>query len=202
MGTGNKAEMLIAVCAVLTSVIALFVAWDQGRVMRAQQHGMVYPVLQAEGFVSASTEMREMGIRFRNSGVGPALIEAVEIFENGTKLESLFARRDALPGGYDLSWTSMIGRAVAPGDEVVALDLYWPTDTLSAAEQARVAADWGNLSMKVCYCSVFGRCWVAHGLADNSPAERVKACKRSETDIFADLSVVDQALEQTTQEAE
>lgn len=35
MGTGNKVEMLIAICAVLTSAIAVFIAWDQGRVMRA-----------------------------------------------------------------------------------------------------------------------------------------------------------------------
>ena len=41
MGTGNKVEMLIAICAVLTSAIAVFIAWDQGRVMRAQQHGAV-----------------------------------------------------------------------------------------------------------------------------------------------------------------
>ena len=32
MGTGNKVEMLIAICAVLTSAIAVFIAWDQGRV--------------------------------------------------------------------------------------------------------------------------------------------------------------------------
>jgi len=58
MGNGNKAEMLIAICAVLTSVIALFVAWDQGRVMRAQQHGSVYPVLQVDGFVSSTPTRR------------------------------------------------------------------------------------------------------------------------------------------------
>ena len=48
MGTGNKVEMLIAICAVLTSAIAVFIAWDQGRVMRAQQHGAVYPVIQID----------------------------------------------------------------------------------------------------------------------------------------------------------
>ena len=33
MGTGNKVEMVIAVCAVVTSALAVFIAWDQGRVM-------------------------------------------------------------------------------------------------------------------------------------------------------------------------
>jgi hypothetical protein len=62
MGQGNKAEMLIAICAVLTSVIALFVAWDQGRVMRAQQHGSVYPVVQMVGFVSRVPDHVSLGL--------------------------------------------------------------------------------------------------------------------------------------------
>ncbi|HCX12097.1 MAG TPA: hypothetical protein DHU81_17525, partial [Hyphomonas sp.] len=82
MGTGNKVEMLIAICAVLTSAIAVFIAWDQGRVMRAQQHGAVYPVIQIDGFVSTSVDTASMGIRVSNSGVGPALIEQVRMLRN------------------------------------------------------------------------------------------------------------------------
>ena len=97
MGTGNKVEMLIAICAVVTSAIAVFIAWDQGRVMRAQQHGSVYPVLQADGYVSADPHVREIGVRFRNSGVGPALIESVDMLKDGERLVSLNAYRDELP---------------------------------------------------------------------------------------------------------
>ncbi len=87
MGSGNKAEMLIAVCAVITSAIAVFIAWDQGRVMRAQQHGAVYPVVQVEGFVSSDQDFASMGIRLSNSGVGPALIERVSVLKGGEPLE-------------------------------------------------------------------------------------------------------------------
>ena len=202
MGTGNKVEMVIAICAVVTSAIAVFIAWDQGRVMRAQQHGAVYPVLQADGYVSSDPKVREIGVRFRNSGVGPALIESVDLLEDGQKLDNLIAYRDRLPAGYDLSWSSMVGRALAPGEEINALKISWLADGISAGDQASVAAEWGELVMEVCYCSVFKRCWTARGLGANTPAQRVKTCKRSEKDVFADLAPVAQASDEINPELE
>lgn len=202
MGTGNKAEMLIAVCAVITSAIAVFIAWDQGRVMRAQQHGAVYPVLQADGYVSADPHVREIGVRFRNSGVGPALIESVDLLKDGESMDSLISYRDELQQGYDLSWTSMVGRAVAPGETINALRISWPADEISPVQQAETAAKWGGLTMRVCYCSVFKRCWEVDGLAENTPARRVKACKRSDKDIFEDLSPVTQVQDELDPELE
>ena len=35
MGNGNKVEFLVAICALIASAMAVFMAWDQGRVMRA-----------------------------------------------------------------------------------------------------------------------------------------------------------------------
>ena len=202
MGTGSKVEMVIAICAVVTSAIAVFIAWDQGRVMRAQQHGSVFPVLQADGYVSSDLEERLMGVKFRNSGVGPALIESVDMLEHGERVGDLISYRDALPDGYNLSWTSMVGRAIAPGEEIDALRISWPADAISPAEHARTATEWGDLAIRICYCSVFKRCWEVDGLAQNSPARRVKACKRSERDIFADLSPAAQASDEINPELE
>ena len=187
MGNGNKAEMLIAICAVLTSVIALFVAWDQGRVMRAQQHGAVYPVVQVEGFVSSSPEISSMGIRLSNSGVGPALIERVSMLENGKRLESLAPYVERFPPGYAHSWSSVIGRAVAPGDDVEPLRADWSRGEVSGDRLNAVAREWSRLDVEVCYCSVFERCWITRSLGMGSGmtrAERVKRCERSDTDIF------------------
>lgn len=202
MGTGNKVEMLIAICAVITSAIAVFIAWDQGRVMRAQQHGSVYPVLQADGYISTDPYVREFGVWFSNSGVGPALIESVDMLRDGERLENLNAYRDELPDGYDLSWTSMVGRAVAPGERINALRISWAADAISPMVQTKTADKWGRLTMEVCYCSVFKRCWEVEGLAQNSPARRVKACVRSEEDIFENLSLVNQVQDELNPELE
>ncbi|MEQ9316764.1 MAG: hypothetical protein RLN72_13000 [Henriciella sp.] len=194
MGNGNKAEMLIAICAVITSVVALFVAWDQGRVMRAQQHGAVYPVVQVEGFVSTGLETYSMGIRMSNSGVGPALIERVSMLRNGEPIESLDPYVDRMPSGYMHSWSTVIGRAIAPGDEVEPLRVDWPRDIVSMEQLNAAALEWSELDVEICYCSVFDRCWTTRSIGMGSgitPAERVKRCERSKTDIFE--AVADQA---------
>ena len=191
MGNGNKAEMLIAVCAVLTSAIAVFIAWDQGRVMRAQQHGAVYPVVQIEGFVSSTAETASMGLRLSNSGVGPALIERVQMLKDGEPIESLAPYIDKFPPGYQQSWTSLIGRAVAPGAEIVPLRVDWPRDAVSDDERNLAAMAWSELDVEICYCSVFNRCWIARGVemgVSMSRAERVKRCERSDIDIFEAVS--------------
>ncbi len=187
MGTGNKVEMLIAICAVLTSAIAVFIAWDQGRVMRAQQHGAVYPVIQIDGFVSTSVDTASMGIRVSNSGVGPALIEQVRMLRNGEPVASLNLYVDRFPSGYDLSWTSLIGRAIAPGSNVEPLRVDWSRDDISGDQLDAVAAEWSQLDAEICYCSVFDRCWITRGLGMGRTmgrAERVKRCERSEVDLF------------------
>ena len=197
MGNGNKAEMLIAICAVLTSVIALFVAWDQGRVMRAQQHGAVFPVVQIDGFVSTSSDMASMGLRLSNSGVGPALIESVRMLKDGEPVESLLPYAERFPAGYERSWSSLIGRAIAPGDKVVPLRVDWPHGAVSSDQLNAAAADWGRLDLEICYCSVFKRCWIAHGLG-KALAEPVKRCERSDTDIFEELALSSPAPEPST----
>ncbi|HPE47990.1 MAG TPA: hypothetical protein PLR76_06330 [Hyphomonas sp.] len=187
MGNGNKAEMLIAVCAVLTSVIALFVAWDQGRVMRAQQHGAVFPVLQVDGYVSRLPDQVLMGVRVSNTGVGPALIESVSAWEGEEKLQNLDAFRAALPDGADVSWTSMTGRSLAPGATVDTLTMAWPREAITDAQIEAVAAEWSKVALDFCYCSVFDRCWSARDLSKHR-AVRVPKCVRGESDIFESFS--------------
>lgn len=199
MADRNRAELIIAVCAVLTSAIAVFIAWDQGRVMRAQQHGAVFPVLQANGFVSVGPDHRKMGLTFENSGVGPALIESVEVRMGDTPLASLDAHRGRLPEGYQLSWSSMVGRAIAPGDEVVAVDVTWPRGEIDQAQHNQAAADWSELTFTVCYCSVFDRCWKGNYLNDER-TERVRKCERSTQDVFEDLAQTPAASDTITPE--
>jgi hypothetical protein len=187
MGNGNKVEMLIAICAVLTSAIAVFIAWDQGRVMRAQQHGAVFPVVQIDGFVSTTAETASMGLRLENSGVGPALIESVEVLEDDTPTDGLRAYVERLPDGHQLSWSSLTGKAIAPGSEIMPIRLAWSRDAITSDQMNQLAAEWGRLDFEVCYCSVFDRCWVTRGIG-TARAERVARCEQGERDIFEELA--------------
>lgn len=187
MADRNRAELVIAVCAVLTSAIAVFIAWDQGRVMRAQQHGAVFPVLQVDGFTSRLTDRLSLGIRISNTGVGPALIERVGVRRGDEVLETLKPYRASLPGGYNISYTSLTGRSLAPGSQVTALEISWPEDKITEAEFYAVAADWSALELELCYCSVFDRCWLARDLAQQRPV-RTKMCERGDKDIFEEAA--------------
>lgn len=203
MGNGNKVEMLIAICAVITSVIALFVAWDQGRVMRAQQHGAVYPVVQLDGFVSTHTARRSLGLRLSNSGVGPALIESVTLLENGQPIDGFETHRAGLPGRYDLSWTGIVGRALAPGESVEPVEISWTVDALSESDFYSVADEWDDLALEICYCSVFGRCWTMRGIGTGTDrTRRTKSCERSQDDIFEQLRTTGSQAASATPEVE
>jgi len=187
MGDGNKVEFLVAICALVTSVMAVYMAWDQGRVMRAQQHGMVYPVLQVDGFVSSVNETVVVGLNITNSGVGPALIESTRLLMDGREANGFieFAQNSA-PEGYDLRWAAITGRALPPGETVTPVEFIWPQNVFSEDLMRQITLDAQNVNLEICYCSVFGKCWYTREIG-RSRAEPTKACQPSEVDIFEQL---------------
>ena len=188
MGDGNKVEMLVAICALVASAMAVFMAWDQGRVMRAQQHGAVYPVLQVDGYVSRTPETLAMGIRVSNSGVGPALIERVDLLFDNERVDGFEAERRRLPANNDVSWSGLTGRALAPGDETEPVRVLWSRDQITPGEFNMTAQRWSRFDLSICYCSVFHRCWQTRGLG-TSRADRVKRCEPDNRDVFAELGL-------------
>lgn len=187
MGHGNKVEFLVAICALVTSMVAVFIGWDQGRVMRAQQHGSVYPVLQVDGYVSTHGGATRMGLRFSNNGVGPALIESIDVLREGQRIDDLSPYLESLPPGYELSWHNMLGRAIAPGEDIIALEFGWSLNDLPHDRVLASSKAWESLSFETCYCSVFNRCWKMADIG-TSRAERVDRCRPGDTDIFSDIA--------------
>jgi len=187
MGNGNKVEFLIAVCALVTSLIAIWVAWDQSRVMRAQQHGMVFPVLQADGFVSTKEDIVSIGVSLENSGVGPALLGSVIASVNGEEISTLESFRPTLPSGFQISWAGVAGRAIAPGNKIDAIRLEWDRAEITQQQLNTAVTEWSQLDLEFCYCSVFERCWVTKmGVSKTNP---VKACRLTDTDIFEEFGL-------------
>lgn len=186
MGDGNKVEFLVAVCALIASAMAVFMAWDQSRVMRAQQHGAVFPVLQVDGYATNTEMTSALGIRVRNSGVGPALIESVTLSIDGDATNGFGDFPDRLPAGYELSWTRITGRALAPNETVDPVHIAWEQSSDSRQTLQMMSQEAERWALEICYCSVFGRCWQTRSLGQ-SRAERVERCERQESDIFEAL---------------
>ena len=186
MGDGNKVEFLVAVCALITSIMAVYMAWDQGRVMRAQQHGSVFPVLQVDGFGNYRNGNIEIGLEVSNSGVGPALIESVEFFIENEGVDSISDYVSALPEERDLLWSVITGRALAPGATIRPLYIYWPAEGDQTSFLNKVSNDAENWRLEICYCSVFDRCWKTQEIGQ-SRAVPVDHCRQNNSDIFEQL---------------
>lgn len=194
MGNGNKVEFLVAICALIASSMAVYMAWDQGRVMRAQQHGAAFPVLQVDGYVSRRGNNTAVGIELRNSGVGPALIESAEFFVGEDSSEPFHREVMGLPDGFELSWSAIVGRALAPGESVTPVDMVWPEGELDTEDVRNISRDSQTWRLEICYCSVFKRCWKTQKIG-RSRAVPVDKCERQETDLFEQLGLENLASE-------
>ena len=184
-----------AVGAIMISVIALFVAWDQARVMRAQQHGDVWPALVVDNFQTRDTEQFVVGLQVRNSGVGPAVIESASIYRDGELQDNLSAIHAAYPGRGGAEYTSMVGRIMAPGDEVMPLVVRWDATEDSSSEFQTLMTEWSHWEMTFCYCSVYDQCWMASVLSETRP-QRVDRCERQENDVYMTTAATPEEAEQ------
>jgi hypothetical protein len=170
---------LTAIGAMVVGLAALFVAWDQARVMRAQQHGSVMPAIQLDSFVQDNEGVLRVGLRMRNNGVGPALIHDFGVSVNGNSLNSWDNFSAIAPQTENRNWTSLLGRVLGPEEEIVAISLAWTE--IDETNESEIGAFLYDLSRsataEVCYCSVFDRCYVSRSTPTGHELPRqVDAC--------------------------
>jgi hypothetical protein len=193
-------QALTAVGAMLVGLAALLIAWRQTgvmeaqeavmkaqqEVMQAQMHGAVYPVIQVDGFVNTSQEIISIGVRLANNGVGPALIRDIRLTRDDVEQSDLNDLLSDLPEGYDLSWSALVGRALAPGEDVTPIRMSWARDRVDPDVLRGVAAEWDNWDLSICYCSVFEQCWISSP-AGGASATPVEQCAGDGPDLFEAL---------------
>jgi hypothetical protein len=192
MGNGNKAEMLIAICAVITSVVALFIGWDQARLMRSQQRADVWPILQVTHQTEVNSDTVSYAVEIRNAGVGPALIDSSYIHIPGRAGSASFDDlvTYSVPetfGSPVLATASIEGRVIRQGDFLVPISAMWPmTEETAEGLQERVRQFVsGELEPAVvfsCFCSIFEECWVSSTLQHQPRPAAVKSCSTLERD--------------------
>lgn len=157
-----KAEQVTAIAAVVISVVAVFVAADEARIMRKQQHASVYPHIAIFNTLTREDGRAELAVAMKNVSVGPAFVEAAEITYDGERVAAVDDLVDQyfapLPGA-NLEWdgTPRPGLALAPNSEVTLARIVWRTADIVSAK-----AFWptvGRMDFSVCYCSIYERCW-------------------------------------------
>lgn len=166
-------ETVGSITAIVVGIAALFVSFDQSRVMREEIRASIWPALQVDGFVSREDDLTLIGLAVQNAGVGPALVERVTIRHQGEPVPDLETLRSLMSPGADLSFQTLSGRIVAAGATVMPFELRVADaeETDVGETMARLQRDW---TAEVCYCSTLGQCWAADVSSD--PPREVRSC--------------------------
>jgi len=157
----------------VVGIAALFVSWDQSRVMREEVRASVWPALQVDGFVSADQSILNVGVRIQNAGVGPALIESILVLHAGRLVEDFEMLESLMPETVDRSRQTVTGRIIAAGAIIEPFSFRWATgaDADAVELMEELTRQW---SIEVCYCSTLGDCWTAN--ADREAPSEVNSC--------------------------
>ena len=185
----SKVDLVVALSALATSVISIWLAISQGDDMERLVQAQSWPFI---GFDSSNVHPNPqtgapehvMTLAIENLGVGPAKIRTVEVRYDG---KAVGGGRDLLRACCDkpdpataeqataetpFVTSSTTGRVLRAGQR---LDLFlWRRGAYNASrwdqlDQARL-----KLAMEVCYCSVFDECWTVKN--DSNDAKRVDSC--------------------------
>ena len=139
-----------AIIASLIGLFALVVGGYTAYIQREQVRAQVWPFL-LEADSSNSSEYIWL-----NKGVGPALVESLQVFVDGKSQHDWNGVLHALQlGTVDYDQSTLNRYVLSAGETVVWIKFKDPTvfKRFFAAQQTRV-------DFKVCYCSTLGECWI------------------------------------------
>lgn len=171
---------VIAIAALATSAIAVWVAWDESRLQRQSQSASFMPILDVSAGVSRAEEgfTATTSLRVRNVGTGVAYLERAVLRVDDAPVNDYETLAGAMFGPQlaaeaDLSWQTLQGylqpeEAIAPlvfrwrdtEDNRRRFDEYMQTDLDSIVS---------GFSLELCYCSVFEQCWVTASASTKRP---------------------------------
>lgn len=189
-------ETVGSIVAMIIGASALFVAWDQAQIMRVQQHASVWPILSVDLVISGDKDTRFIEFVAENAGVGPALVESISLKSNGEDLRTWKDLETALfgapiKGAMAFNGNDLEGAVLAPGESATALKgVHNAGEEVDAAFQSLaeryLAGGAPQVTLEVCYCSVFDRCWRSQEGARSKPVKECPAPTHLFNGLFAD----------------
>jgi hypothetical protein len=170
----KDASMIMAVCAVMVSVIALGVGVYESKLEREYQSASVWPRLE----VFRSYQSGDLSYQVTNSGIGPAIVKTAKVSAKGIYYSTW---REALSDVLDVEankgfqiGNSHISSRVLTADKTIKI-MYITNDT------AEKLAHNDIIGIELCYCSVFDECWI---IDRNNNPKSVKQCNIDEEQQF------------------
>jgi hypothetical protein len=180
--TGHgKADLILALLAVALSGVSVFIAINHGHTMERLVAANSWPNLSfGTGNSAHSADPDKPGditFTLRNTGVGPARIDSVELFYKGVAQPNALAflksccSKDKVNYGY-----SVLTDEVLPARDSIDF-LTVPRANAPGVWEA-LNAERLNARLRICYCSVFDECFVRD--TEKRRPERVAQCVPSQ----------------------
>ncbi|MBB4659370.1 hypothetical protein [Parvularcula dongshanensis] len=183
-GRNFNSNTIIALAALVTSVVAVFVAWDESRLLRKSQRAAFMPILEVQTTLSTAADDLRVSIEVRNSGNGVAYVKSADLLIDAEPAEDYQAFASAilppsLARSADFSWATLRGYYQA-NESQKAMTFRWPEneenreDFLAFLATGAQAAQ-EKMALSLCYCSVFGECWTT-SMDEEEPPEPIAEC--------------------------
>lgn len=180
----NWLDLAIALSAILISLTSLIITIVHSRALERMADANT-KLVQANSwpFVSYYTgdDKDSVYAGFVNEGVGPAKIETVELKWKGVAYRNAFDFLAACCGyKYDLHRDDYdIGsvQVLRAGDHKVLFGLMKSPDNQDARDRLDKARISPDMSLSVCYCSVFDECWKTDVVRLKLKHDRVDHCE-------------------------
>ena len=145
-------EMIIAVSALIVSLITAFASIYSAFIDRAYARSSVWPRLEIHR--SYNDKDSSFAYMVNNKGTGPAVINYARLSYGNTTLKS-WSDYLKIHTDHAVGYTqSHIGsKVLSAGESIKPLEL-------RDAEVTRVLADKDDLQIELCYCSIYDECWL------------------------------------------
>jgi hypothetical protein len=174
--TGHRwVDMVVAISALVVSVVSLGVAIFHGRTMEQMADANArlvqansWPFLQ--GVISNAGPGQAVGLGLRNVGVGPAKVHWMEVLYNGAPQSSMTGLLASCCGynqarglqGHPVNFNySLVDETVLRAGEINQA-VTFPQNSANSAYVPKLNAALPKVSYLACYCSVFDECWIGN----------------------------------------
>jgi hypothetical protein len=151
-----KSEFIVALAAIIVSVMTMVVYIYQANIMREQQHVSVWPYVEWDMEVGSG----EFNVTIINKGVGPAIIRTTSLKFDEQSVSSLDYLKKVV-GNLDsvasIYYTSVDKRVLSAGEQMILV-------RAAGDLEGKIPSDvFQRTSYELCFCNVYGECWTSTG---------------------------------------
>lgn len=171
-------DTVLSVSAAIVALSALVVTTYQTKIMREQQKMSAWPRVA----LSNTGSNDNYGYIVQNVGIGPALVRSATLAVDGRFLRTWDDVLGAAVGDTSkidslIRTSTMVTSSIHPGTVL----LPSATTELMRVQKALARPLYhlfhsGRVRVRVCYCSVYGDCWLADNQAGSSDPAEVAGC--------------------------